>query len=209
MIKFAEYELVHIGMKINPNVDLDNLKFKLKLLMRDRGFEVFADPKPNDLLDIEIIARKGSADVEANYPTHALNIRGKEPEEVDSVHKELVDLLGGAGYDPAATVIFHDLIINMDFVCDKEPSSILSSAVRISLNSFKDSGNARISGLQIRDSDDLPLRKSGIIIEASPSNPKQRMRVRFQHQTPDPKDISRFAVDINKRGTDLLSSLGA
>ncbi len=210
-MKIEPYDLCHIGIKLKSFVDLNILKDKVREVLSKNGYDLV----DKALIDAEkrvikgVICSKDNTTVELNYPANALNIVGKESANVSKIFSEVVNILPDIGYDTTATVIFYEILANLNIKLDKNPQDILTNSSTIDLKSLRDIKDVGVTGVLISNKDKAPeYAIFSLIIEPSPNSPRDRLVIRLQYRSRDTKEILTFQRSIEDRLTKIIESLG-
>jgi len=193
------------------NVELESLRDKLVKPLKDLSFEIIQRPVGTIgiRLQKEDIAAKDGVKVEIAYSASALNVIGDNPNKVsgffDKIHKEYVNL----GNDPEATVQFYEVISNIIISTNKEPNSIINEVFKLPLKSLKNYPNKMITAIPLSAINPETNEGLNIIIEASPSSPKNRFRLRLLYRATTPTSISQFSSKVESIISKILLELGA
>lgn len=212
MLKIESYEPYHIGIKLNPYVDLDILKGKIRDALVKKKYEI-AKELPNELTKIgtpkEVLAVKNDTKVELNFGARALNVIGDMPSNVIRVFEELSTVLPKIGYDLDAAALFFEILANIIIKSDKKPIEIINKSVRVDLESLKEIKNVATTGILITSpgaSDREGL--FNLIIEPSPSSPNNRFSVKVQYRLREIEKIKSFTDKLESKITEIIQSLG-
>lgn len=210
-MKIEPYDLCHIGIKLKSSVDLNILKDKLREVLSKSGYDLV----DKALIDAEkrvikgVICSKDNTTVELNYPANALNIVGKESANVSKIFSEVVNILPDIGYDTIATVIFYEILANLNIKLDKNPQDILTDSSTIDLKSLMDITDVGVTGVLISNKDKAPeYAIFSLIIEPSPNSPRDRFVIRLQYRSRDTKEILTFQKSLEDRLTRIIESIG-
>lgn len=210
-MEIESYDLCHIGIKLKSFVDLNVLKDKIKKILSARGYELV----DKTLIDSErrvikvIICAKENISIELNYMANALNIVGTELINVSNIFNEVVSILPDIGYDTTATVVFYEILANLNIKSYKNPLDILTYSSRIDLKSLGDIKDVGITGVSISNKDQASEHEIfSLIIEPSPNSPRDRFAIRLQYRSKDTKEILAFQKSLEGRITRIIESFG-
>ncbi len=133
---------------------------------------------------------------------------GKESANVSKIFSEVVNILPDIGYDTTATVIFYEILANLNIKLDKNPQDILTDSSTIDLKSLRDITDVGVTGVLISNKDKAPeYAIFSLIIEPSPNSPRDRFVIRLQYRSRDTKEILTFQKSLEDRLTRIIESI--
>ena len=209
-MEIEPYDLCHIGIKFKSIVDLNMLKEKIEKILPEHGYEsvdkAFVDAEKRVITGV--IGAKGNTNVELNYVANALNTVGKEPVTVLTIFKEVTQCLPDIGYDLEATVLFYEILANMNIKSNRNPGDILTKSSRIDLSPLEGIKDIGVTGVLISNKERAQeYELFSLIIEPNPTSPRNRLAIRLQYRSRDTEDITSFQESIDNRISKIIQSI--
>lgn len=208
------YEPYHIGTKLNPNVNFDIFKDKMRKELKTKGFNVpeeqilpFRLEPPKILL-----GEKNGTNVELNVGAQALNSIGTEPEKVLEVFKEVIPILPTIGYNLDVSVTFYEIIATMIIKTEKNPANVIDKSCKIDLESLKEiDDDIGVTGIRIEKKSILKEEEGedsiSMLIEPRLISPTDRFFVRVLYRSIDREKIELFHNELENKVTKVIESL--
>ncbi|MCK4647319.1 hypothetical protein KAT24_00100 [Candidatus Pacearchaeota archaeon] len=194
-MEIENFSLYHIGVKLKPQVNINDLKNLIKDFATSNSFEFKEDTrnKISGIFPIEIgigtetIASKEGIDVKVNVPLMALNFIGKDPEKVSEIFQLAMKFIDDSGqYDKDFVFEFYEVIAEVVMSNSKSPKEILNESVSINLDGLPDSEELNVAGIRLMGGD--LLNEKGhfeIVIEPHPSTPTKKFLMKVIRQSRD------------------------
>lgn len=209
-MEIEAYDRCHIGIKLRPSVDLNILTERIEKVLSKHEYTPINTAVVNDKKRIVrgIVSAKENINVEVNYEARALNMVGKEPITVLNIFKEVTRFLPDIGYDLEAIVLFYEILTNMNIKSNKNPRDILAKSSRIDLSSLEGIKDIGVTGVLISNKEEAQeYELFSLIIEPTPTSPRNRLAVRLQYRSKDTEDIISFQQSLEDRITKIIQSL--
>lgn len=209
-MKIESYEPYHIGTKLNPYINFDALKEKLKTELGKRGYELSKEVVTEPIKitpSREFLATKNNTKVELNLSAQALNVIGSAPKNVLETFNELMNLLPTLGYETDAAIVFHEILANVNIKTDEKPLEILNKSTRIKFKLLKDIGDLGLTAIRIsnvrEDDEDLV----NLIIEPNPASPATRFIISLLFRSKARNKIELFHDQLEKKILEVMTQL--
>lgn len=208
-MKIDSYEQYHIGSKLNPAIDFNAVKYKLKNKLKSSGYSVMEQIQVEQTflrVPIELLAVKDDVRIEHNILPNALNIIGTNVNNVVETFKEIVDILNDIEIPVSNLVIFLEILTSIIVKTDRKPLDLLSEKINLDAKKFvvSDVQNLGVSGIQIRGSNDKTNSLLFINIEPYPANPDNKFKVNLQYQTKAIENVFDFSKEVESNVINLL-----
>lgn len=209
-MEIESYEVYHIGTKLNPYLNFDALKEKLRKELETRGYELSKEviTEPIKITPPrEVLATKNNTKVELNLAAQALNVIGTSPKMCLGVFKELMSVLPTLGYELDAAVLFHEIIADINVKAGEKPLEILKKSMRIKFKLLKHIGNLGLTAIRIsniREEEDV----INFVIEPNPVSPTSRFKVSLMFRPRVKDKIESFHNQLEKNVLDVMNQLG-
>jgi len=202
----------HIGMKINPSMQLLTLRQKIIPKLKEAGFSDVVPERlaSNVTLENEVLANDGTVRIEMNYKLNALNIEGKDPENATKTFEKLVSLLKELNYEIKGLSSSIDIVTNAKILTDKDPTKLINDTVKCNLEPWKElNPNTNVDGIKIELIDEEYAKQAlRLLVGPSSLSPTTAIVVSLRYLTTEPSDIINFGNKLNQRITKFLESLG-
>jgi hypothetical protein len=208
-MKIESYEPYHIGTKLNPYMNFDALKEKLKTELGKRGYELSKEVVTEPIRIVpsrEVLASKKDTKVELNLSAQALNAIGSTPKNVLETFNELMNLLPTLGYETDAAIVFHEILAGINIKTDEKPLEILRKSTRIKFKLLKDIGDLGVTALRIgsvREEDSTV----NLIIEPNPASPTTRFIVSLVFRSKTRNKIELFHNQLEEKVLEVMAQL--
>lgn len=210
-MEIESYEPYHIGSKLNPAINYDSLKRKLKDYIKDLDYSIVTSETPEKQIvyevPVEVIATKNDIRIELNYVSQAINVIGSKPEEVTNIFDELLNSLSSLEYEIESTILFFEVISSIYLKVDEKPKEILGKSLVSNDDSFADDGIPTLNTVGIRMGGENPSNGAFITLafEPSPTSPNSKLTVRVQYRTKDRESIIGFYEGLEGKIVDLVN----
>ncbi|KPV61925.1 MAG: hypothetical protein AOA66_1598 [Candidatus Bathyarchaeota archaeon BA2] len=212
MVEIESFEPYHIGIKLQPHVNLEILGNKLRRMLKEKGYEVAEKSVSEMSIPIlppkEVLGLKNGVRVEFNLVANALNTIGSEPVKVIRNFKEVVQILSGLDYSLKETIAFYEILATIIVRTEKHPRLMINNSVRIDLASFREVGEIVVDSVRIVNVE--PTEEQGSIrltIEPNPTSPNSRYLVKIQFRSFSPEGIESFQNEMEKRILSVVQSI--
>lgn len=209
-MKIESYEPYHIGTKLNPYMNFDALKDKLKAELGRRGYELTKEVGTEPIKITpprELLATKNGTKVELNLSAQALNATGPSPKNVSETFKELMDILATLGYEPNAAIVFHEILANISIKTDEKPLEILNKSTRIKFKLLRNIGNLGLTAMRISNAREEDEDIVNFIIEPNPTSPTSRFLVTLMFRSKARGKLESFHEQHEKRVLEVMMQL--
>lgn len=214
-MEIERYEPYHIGIKFESGHDLDRLWSRVREALKAREYDIPREPQFESRVGVvpsrAVMGVKGKTNVELNFAAGALNAIGEEPKDVSTIFKEVAtDILPSEGYDMDVVVSFYEIIANATVKSDREPVEVLNESAKLNLEPLKER-RAIIAGLKINNTFTMRDKNylTEVIIEPSPSSPRNRFTVHLIYRSRNIGEISSFHDSVDDLISKIIHSLGA
>ena len=147
-MEIESFEPYHIGIKLRPPID-PAIITKLISTLQKMDFETIQQA-PYGIPLIEI-ARKKNTVVQINLDANAVNAIGINPNDVMSIHEELIKSFDAINIDLESSVSFYELISVISIKTHQNPQKVLENNIKFDLSLFS-KYDASISGIKISKS---------------------------------------------------------
>jgi hypothetical protein len=214
-MEIERYEPYHIGIKFESGQDLDRLWSRVREALKTRGYAIPGEPQFETRAGIvpskAVMGIKGKTNVELNFAASAINTIGEKPKDVSTIFEEVATkILPGEGYDMDVVVSFYEIIANATVKSDREPVEVLNESAKLNLEPLK-GRRVSIAGLKVNNTFTLRDKNylTEIIIEPSPSSPRNRFMLHLVYRSRDIGEISSFHDSVDDLISKIIHSLGA
>ena len=136
MVEIEDYNPFVIGLKLNPEIPLDNLMKKMKHILGANGFTV---PLENEQqiglqikfgLPVESLGIKDNVEIQLNLQKQSFNVIGETPEEVMPIFEIFYGLLPELRYNDIEELIpFYEIVADAGIKTDNPPLNTLNESV--------------------------------------------------------------------------------
>lgn len=206
-VEIDSYERYHIGSKLNPGTNFENLRDQLKFNVTNVGFTPIDEKVSGSAIHppVEIIATKNNVKLELNYALQALNVIGTSPSEVTSSFEEIMSILINLEYDIDRTFVFNEVVATIILKSHDKPFDVIGEAIGLKSDLFIDANIPNINTVGIRIGGNEPTDKTflNIIIEPNPTNPNLKTSVKV-HYRGDKTYILNFYESLNEKIKNLF-----
>lgn len=213
-LEIEAYEPYHIGNKLNPAMNFDSMKSKLRDCLKEAGYSLTDDtPQPGQQIILnmgnEILGTKDDSRVELNHTAQALNVIGTNPSNVSDVFSEITSILEDIGYEIDKTILFFEIISSITVKSDGKPIELLNNTIKSNLKSFPVSDVQDLNVVGVRIGGESSSEDSSFVLTVEPSvtSPSSRFVVKLQYRTHKKENVSNFHKDLNNNVTDFINRL--
>lgn len=209
-MEIESFDPYHIGIKLNPTLNLPSFRLKILQAMKDVGFNVVAQEQLDPNAKTEIIVTDGDIRIELNYQVFALNTIGIEPKSTAELFQKLINMLKTMGYEIQALAPSFEILTNMNVKTDSDPTKIINKSVNCNLESWKElSSNVNVTGLKV-DLIDNEYGKEALTITIGPNpvRPTTTTILGLRYLHIEEEKIVDFSNKIEDRVLRFMKSFG-
>jgi hypothetical protein len=213
-LEIESYESYRVGVRLNPNVRLDDFENKMKKVLEEKQYEVVKEPEigfPGFPMrmdqPVDILGAKNGTRVELNFFTYMLNAAGVKPNDANKIFDEIISLLPGLGYELAVTILYYEISANIIAKSDKAPIRILNESSNVNLESLKKILDANVIGVRIGNVAPTEIEDLDLVIEPSPVSPSNRFLLRLRYRAKEIKKIKALHTELNNVLIGIIKSL--
>jgi hypothetical protein len=207
-LKIESIDLYHIGIKLSKYVNIFSIKNQLRDKLREDKYEVFE--KDELVFPIQIIGKKDDVTVEINWPSSAINAKGKSPDAILKISGELLKIMQDIGFNDTRSYQFFEIISNLLVKVGKEPIDAFTKLLNTELpkpNEFLDNLDCVamrfVSGLLEKSNEFFD-----ILLETSSDRPKECIFIRSIYRTKDWEKLVIMHKEYDERICSILQSIG-
>ncbi len=205
------YDLYHIGTKLNKIVNLDTLKEKLIIVLKDRGYYIKEKTESLTLepiilsSTISIIALKGRVKVQINYLANALNVISESPENTFEIFEELISIVQELDYDTNSIINFYEILCEIIVKTKKPTQEIMNKILKVKSSIIEELGHEiNNKGLKLGYESQDKKELFDLLLEPNPLNPKESLHIKIVFRTFDRDKLKNFHNEIEKVIEDVL-----
>jgi hypothetical protein len=203
-MKIESYESYRVGVRLNPNVRLDDLENKMKKVLEEKQYEVVKESEigfpgfPMRMEEpVDILGAKSGTRVELNFFGNMLNAVGEKPNDVNKILDEIISFLPNLGYELEATIMYYEISANMIVKSDETPRRILNGSSKVDLESMRKLIDVDVIGMRIGNAAPREIEGIELVIEPSPVSPSNRFFVRLRYRSKEIKKIKALYAELD------------
>ncbi len=202
-MQIESYEAYHMGAKLSLNVSYEPLRKKLIPKLKEAGYKI-EDREEKGIITRHILGSKNDVIAEINKTGGAINAIGTDPEAVMKVLKDLLGFMEKTGHELANTIIFYELVANINVKSSSSPTGILKKAVTVDPSPVKEYCECEVSGFRISTVKQNKTHDAiNVFIDTSPLSPSSAFVLRVEYRA---AERSRFD-SFHKKREDILHKL--
>lgn len=209
-MEIESFDPYHIGIKLNPTLNLPSFRLKVLQAMKDVGFNVVAQEQLNSNVQIEVLATDKDVRIEFNYQVFALNTIGIEPKSTAELFQKLINMLKTIGYEIQALAPSFEILTNINVKTDNDPTKIINKSVNCNLESWKElNSNVNVTGLKV-DLIDKEYGKEVLTVTVGPNpvRPSTTIILGIRYVQIEQEKIVDFSNKIEDRVLRFMKSFG-
>ncbi len=212
-MELKSYSVFHIGVKINPKIDINEFRSILKDFALVKGY-TFPDKEDLNINDIfsrgfnpgvEIIAEKGDTKIEFNLTIGAINFIGKDPKEVSDLVKEAIEFLEAKNYELDKVIDFFEIIATAYFENDKSPAQILKEKTSFDVTKLSQMGDADVNMVRIKGRGAGEEDALDITIGINPLKPSKEFIIQIVKRDRETEKVYKFHELIKETIESLIN----
>lgn len=201
------YEPFLIGMKINPDINVDYLQKDIREVLGENEFEILPPSVTSPIrVPIETIGLKDGVEFKINFETQSFNIEGDQPQKVINIARNVPQFLENTQFTVKDTIIFYEMHANITTSTGANPREIIDNSCEIDLNNLSDL-ETYVTGIKINSVGKSSPKLMNMVIQPKAGNPTNFYYLNCLYRSDELTDLIDFANALPQKIEDLLNSL--